>query len=814
MAFCNNHETIYFDGLCRTKKAETLLSLIHATYQTKINSSGETQDTIKSTIAQKLVDAYKLFKFDAGTYNGDVGAFSSQYTIGHEMGIWKNSDLDLSDLAIKVALGDITIKEYLDVVFLNYIQPVKGKMIHILYHLLIYMKKNGLSNVTKEQMSAAYDEIVNESSRGESINAIFNFLIGTDFFIKVDRSNLKLSSEYKIDDIINNCNITYLDEEKFNYNDIKSKFDDLSAYLEYLLDTSGFDALKKSSFLNANLHGIDDVVISNISFYSEIGEEDFRIWLSKQIKKDGTTLAEGMQNQYYFLLKSIPSMLGFESVFSIKSTSAFEQYKDKLENDDDYKLASSNIGAGALRSALSNYKKYLEERTGLVISAERLVQILKNWCDNLYVEKNITSTLTGFGFKYAESIEKCELTPEKLLKKAGVEKSANHPYISHGKDLYFAIKKGEIGISFVVPESCSYNVMDFNELTGEAKNVIFYGVPGCGKSYHIQHNILDKENYAPENVIRTTFYQDYSNTDFVGQILPKIVKGENGADDTVEYIFNPGPFTLALIQAIKNPTENVALVVEEINRGNAPAIFGDIFQLLDRKNGISEYGVKNVQVMDYLNNYDFGKNGEEKRYHFDEIKIPGNLYIYATMNTSDQNVYTLDTAFTRRWNKEKISNNFINDKDKDYFKKRFVPGTDVLWKDFANAINEYISSKLDDLQVNEDKLIGAYFVKDNSLSVETESGRTAGDKLILNFAYKVLEYLWSDVSKLDHNIIFKSVSKDNKKINTLDALIGEFKKNGLSIFQDSIIKNMYKKESMIEDNNNPGIIDESADVNE
>jgi hypothetical protein len=136
---------------------------------------------------------------------------------------------------------------------------------------------------------------------------------------------------------------------------------------------------------------------------------------------------------------------------------------------------------------------------------------------------------------------------------------------------------------------------DYLTTKGTSVNKIFFGMPGCGKSYYIEHEILGKDNdtkeyvgeYSNERVIRTTFYQDYSNTDFVGQILPKIVKGESGEQDVVEYIFNPGPFTLALIQAISNPTKKVALVIEEINRGNAPAIFGDIFQLLDRdENGV------------------------------------------------------------------------------------------------------------------------------------------------------------------------------------------------------------------------------------
>ena len=315
------------------------------------------------------------------------------------------------------------------------------------------------------------------------------------------------------------------------------------------------------------------------------------------------------------------------------------------------------------------------------------------------------------------------------------------------------------------------HVVDFDYSTTKniSINKIFYGVPGCGKSYHIQHKILGSTPY-----IRTTFYQDYSNTDFVGQILPKVVKGENGEKDTVEYIFNPGPFTLALIKAISNPTDKIALVIEEINRGNAPAIFGDIFQLLDRDDdSISEYGIKNVGMIDYLNAYEFTVGGEKKRYHFDEIKIPGNLDIYATMNTSDQNVYTLDTAFTRRWSKEHIPNEFNGHK----IENMYVPGMpNYTWGTFVDAINNQIRDNLESLQVNEDKQVGAFFVKEKDL---LENSTDSTEQKAKMFAYKVLEYLWADVSKLDHQVIF------NPKYTTFEDIVKDFVK-GVVVFNDKL----------------------------
>lgn len=511
---------------------------------------------------------------------------------------------------------------------------------------------------------------------------------------------------------------------------------------------------------------------------TEISEEDFRDWLSKKVKNDGQPLSTTYQNAYYYILKAIPSMLGFESVFSITDPVSFKQYRQRVEASAQYQETNPNLGVGILSSALTNYGKYLEERNMLNIPAERLAQILKDWYTKKYVENNITSTLVGFGFKYARPINNANISSKSLLDAAKIE-STMAAYIDRGKDLYAAIEKANIGIT-VAPAllntlTSNVELFDYATTKGIATNMIFFGTPGCGKSYHIEHDILGKDkttkeytgDFLKENIIRTTFYQDYSYTDFVGQILPKIVKGAEGEKDTVEYIFNPGPFTLALIQAISNPTKKVALVVEEINRGNAPAIFGDIFQLLDRdENNISEYGIVNVSMIDYLNDFTFTVDGVKKTYKFTEIKIPGNLYIYATMNTSDQNVYTLDTAFVRRWDREKIKNTFA----KCTFKGKKVPGMDCTWQKFVDDINACIASHLEDLQVNEDKQIGAFFVKESLLSESAEK-----------FAYKVFDYLWNDVAKLDHGIFFNHYD-------TLDALIAAYVEKGAAVFKPGIFK--------------------------
>lgn len=315
------------------------------------------------------------------------------------------------------------------------------------------------------------------------------------------------------------------------------------------------------------------------------------------------------------------------------------------------------------------------------------------------------------------------------------------------------------------------------EAIGE--NRVVYGTPGCGKSYYVDKVIL--KDYKKENIIRTTFYQDYTNTDFVGQILPKVKP-----DKSVEYEFVPGPFAIALGKALMNKTENVALVIEELNRGNAASIFGDVFQLLDRKTedgniGESTYGIVNNNLQTYLNGI-----LETKVL---EIRIPSNLSIYATMNTSDQNVFTLDTAFKRRWKFEKLSNDFDDYKElygKEHpFKDDLIPGMLETWKSFVETINEAILNEAD-ITKSEDKQLGIFFVDKNGL-VEQGNVDPHDKGKVKEFAYKIFEYLWDDVLKYCRENWF------GKEIKSLDDLIKEYiekadKNEGAEVFVNGIFK--------------------------
>lgn len=278
---------------------------------------------------------------------------------------------------------------------------------------------------------------------------------------------------------------------------------------------------------------------------------------------------------------------------------------------------------------------------------------------------------------------------------------------------------------------------------GAGENIILYGVPGCGKSFTIKNEYCDDENYME----RIVFHPDYTYSDFVGQVLP------HSDGEHISYPFAPGPFTRILRKAVKNPDKEYFLIIEELNRGNAPAIFGEIFQLLDRKNGESEYGI---------NNSDIAKTVYGDETH--PVKIPGNLFILATMNTADQNVFTLDTAFKRRWRMKSIPNDITKCK----YANHPVCNSNVTWASFLATINNVIISLADSSVSSEDKRLGAFFVQENELS----------DYDL--FGDKVLMYLWNDVVKYDPSQLFRPEYK------TLEQLLDGFKDNTFSVFLETI----------------------------
>jgi hypothetical protein len=322
-------------------------------------------------------------------------------------------------------------------------------------------------------------------------------------------------------------------------------------------------------------------------------------------------------------------------------------------------------------------------------------------------------------------------------------------------------------------------------------NILLYGVPGSGKSWTIEHEYCK----ADSCVERIVFHPDYTYSDFVGQILPDV--NEEGL---VTYRFTPGPFTKILHDAYGNPTQEYILIIEEINRGNAPAIFGEVFQLLDRTLepqrdhevvypiGTSEYGVTNRYMAEVI----YGDKDHK-------VRIPSNLSIIGTMNTSDQNVFTLDTAFQRRWHMRLIENSFENVRPS--LAKAVILDTGVTWEMFCSTINKLVLGNKSKMASAEDKRLGVYFVHESDLDFDDraisldnnlhgeynallkaeQEGRMTPEqrerlygirealKQVRKFPEKVIKYLWDDAFKFNPETLF-----DTDKMESLEQVISTF----------------------------------------
>lgn len=303
-------------------------------------------------------------------------------------------------------------------------------------------------------------------------------------------------------------------------------------------------------------------------------------------------------------------------------------------------------------------------------------------------------------------------------------------------------------------DNAGFTNSNANKAIIPSSNILLYGVPGCGKSHKVEEEYESKIT-TEKNKVRVVFHPDYTYSDFVGQLLPVLKEVENAQgvkEEKLQYEFVPGPFTKIIKTAYEEPNQQCLLIIEELNRGNAPAIFGEIFQLLDRNdNGESKYGIYNADIAKYA----YGGLPENQGIAINviantPIKLPPNLTIVATMNTSDQNVFTMDTAFQRRWQMKHIPNRFtgesLDEKTINHVAKH-LPNSEISWGVFAQTINKKMHTANLGFGGTEDKSLGVYFATDNDLD-DAE-----------RFAEKVLKYLWDDAFKLGRKELFNDCSQ-------------------------------------------------------
>lgn len=314
---------------------------------------------------------------------------------------------------------------------------------------------------------------------------------------------------------------------------------------------------------------------------------------------------------------------------------------------------------------------------------------------------------------------------------------------------------------------------------------IYYGAPGTGKSHSVK---CETEAWEKKGrVVRTTFHPDSDYSTFVGAYKPTTESvqrydiynkpmtrdGVPVMEPVITYEFVEQAFLQAYIDAWRNREEPEFLIIEEINRGNCAQIFGDLFQLLDRGNdGYSEYAIRadkdlqkhlskafeDVEIEDYPN----VKTGKE-------LLLPGNLYIRATMNTSDQSLFPIDSAFKRRWDWKYVPIAKGNDNGIELNWMIDIDGNLYDWWTFVKTINKYVF----DTTNSEDKQLGFFFCKAKNGIISAET-----------FVCKVIFYLWNDVFKdfgFDSSIFADKEDEMNPKLSFDKFYMADGEANGAKV---------------------------------
>lgn len=316
------------------------------------------------------------------------------------------------------------------------------------------------------------------------------------------------------------------------------------------------------------------------------------------------------------------------------------------------------------------------------------------------------------------------------------------------------------------------------------RNRIVFGAPGTGKSYELKEDCEDLLKDTNGSYERVTFHPDYSYSQFVGTYKPVM-----GADEKIRYAFAPGPFMRVYVEALKSGrTENPQphlLLIEEINRAKVAAVFGDVFQLLDRDDdGVSEY---EIQASEDIRKYLASQlKGDPDNYQ--KIRIPNNMFIWSTMNSADQGVFPMDTAFKRRWNFEYLGIN-ENEEKISGIGKIELAGSDepIEWNILRRAINAKMSS--DQFKINEDKLMGPFFLSKKVIASDENGMIVDTDKFVAAFKSKVIMYLYEDAVKQGKHRFFDGC--DNSKYSSVCDAFDEI---GMGIFGSNFKENFYDKQ--------------------
>ena len=345
-------------------------------------------------------------------------------------------------------------------------------------------------------------------------------------------------------------------------------------------------------------------------------------------------------------------------------------------------------------------------------------------------------------------------------------------------------------------------------------NWILFGAPGTGKSYVIDQAAKQYPH------CRVTFHPDYTYAQFVGAYKP--VPSQQTASG-ITYGFVPGPFVNTLTESLENPNTPHILIIEEINRADPAAVFGDVFQLLDRNDeGSSEYSVRTSQELkDYLQGklsanaqktlraliVDLEQSeADAPDYDCSEIAIPNNMYIWASMNSADQGVFPMDTAFKRRWTFQYLpidsDNGMLQSADGAFLSEH--------WDEIRTNINKLLKSQGRDIP--EDKLLGPYFLSARELHNDDEDAEQNAQNFVHVFASKVIMYLFEDAARYCRAQVFRIPDESQEQLYLSDLLRNlNTNRPDLGIFAESVAPTLENPENTDSEESTPDDSEESTE---
>ncbi|AKT90734.1 McrBC 5-methylcytosine restriction system, component McrB [Campylobacter ureolyticus RIGS 9880] len=525
-------------------------------------------------------------------------------------------------------------------------------------------------------------------------------------------------------------------------------------------------------------------------------ESEYEEFLRKNKKEYGT-----IKNYVRFIkpkyLKNISNYSSNINIYNISDLNTFQNIKDSIVNSDNYKDINKE-SSYSISSSLNQYEAFLKERQSspTTIRDNNKVDLESEYRKFLESEPNLggsgtvdkyvgilrNTTLSKLSyFKETKNNEIYSISDINIFKDTvkNIKNSTNYKEVNseQNRTLSSSLNYYEKFLKERESQSSTQNSDESNKNDTHRKQPhqrIFFGAPGTGKSYLLNEEA--KKDFEKECCERVTFHPNYMYGNFVGAFKPFPKK--IGEQESITYKYIPGVLIRQLIEAYKNENINYLLIIEEINRANVAAVFGDIFQLLDRDiNGESEYEIttsrelqeflkkelKEVELSDNIKN----KLGD----NFSKIFLPSNLYIWATMNSADQGVMPIDTAFKRRWEFRYIGIDDAVDKSFANYKFKINSLEVVKWDDFRKEVNKRLSK----LNIPEDKLIGPYFISKSILQNYEPSELTEVVK------DKVLMYLYEDAARAYRSLLFAENS-----YSTYSKLCEEFQKDALNLFKDKL----------------------------